>query len=144
MSILSRRKFLNFSLISSLGSLAAVIFYPIIRFLMPPKTPQAAQTEVVAAKVGELQLDSGKIFKFGNEPGILILQEDGTYKAFTAICTHLGCIVQYRADLNIIWCGCHNGKYDLFGKVISGPPPLPLTEYNVTVINDNIVVSKKA
>jgi cytochrome b6-f complex iron-sulfur subunit len=144
MSILSRRKFINFSLFSSLSTLAAATIYPVIRFFMPPNIPQAIQNEVVAAKVGELNPNSSKIFKFGVNPGILVLTEDGNYKAFSAICTHLDCIVQYRSDDKHIWCACHNGHFDLFGKNLSGPPPAPLKEYNVNIINDNIIVSKNS
>lgn len=142
MSLLSRRNFINVSLFSSLGALAAAIIYPIVRFFMPPKIPQAVQNEVTAAKVGELKLNSAKIFNFGAKPGILIHTEDGSYKAFAAICTHLDCIVQYRDDVKHIWCACHNGHFDLFGKNISGPPPSPLEEFKVTIINDDIIVSK--
>ncbi|UCE07123.1 MAG: Rieske 2Fe-2S domain-containing protein [bacterium] len=142
MSQLSRRNFINFSLFGSLGALGAAIIYPIVRFFMPPKIPQAVQNEVIAAKVGELKLNSAKIFNFGAKPGILIHTDDGKYKAFTAICTHLDCIVQYRDDVKHIWCACHNGHFDLFGKNISGPPPSPLEEFKVTIINDDIIVSK--
>lgn len=142
MALLSRRNFINASLLSSLGALGAAVIYPIVRFFMPPKIPQAVQNEVTAAKVGELKLNSAKIFNFGTKPGILIHTEDGKYKAFAAICTHLDCIVQYREDAKYIWCACHNGHFDLFGKNISGPPPAPLEEFKVTIINDNIIVSK--
>lgn len=144
MNFLTRRKFIDLSLMGSLVSLTAAVLYPIIRFFMPPKIPQAIQSEVVAAKVGDLVRNSAKIFKFGSKPGILILTEEGSYKAFSAICTHLDCVVQYRTDLKHIWCACHNGHFDLFGKNLSGPPPSPLEEYDVTIINDNIVVSKKS
>ena len=144
MSILSRRNFINFSLYGSLSALGASIIYPIFRFIMPPKIPQAIQSEVTAAKVGELALNSSKIFKFGAEPGMLILTDEGNYKAFSATCTHLDCTVQYRGDLKHIWCACHNGHFDLFGKNLSGPPPSPLEEYNVSILNDDIIVSKKS
>jgi len=65
-------------------------------------------------------------------------------RAFTAICTHLGCIVEYRKDLNHIWCACHNGHYNLQGVNIAGPPPRPLEQYDVNVRGDTIVVSKRA
>ncbi len=144
MGKVSRRKFISFSLYSSLSALVAAVVYPIIRFVMPPKIPQAAQSDVTAAKVGDLVPNSGKIFQFGTKPGILILTEEGEYRAFSAVCTHLGCTVQYREDYKHIWCACHNGHFDLFGKNISGPPPSPLEQYKVTIVNDDIIVSKKA
>jgi cytochrome b6-f complex iron-sulfur subunit len=99
---------------------------------------------VLAAKVGELSVNSGKIFRFGDKPALLILASNDKYVAFTAVCTHLGCTVQYRPDLHEIWCPCHNGKYDLNGRNISGPPPRPLTEFTVNVRGEDIYVSRSA
>ena len=93
--------------------------------------------------------NEGLIFKFGNEPGILILKAGGdpanlqSYVAFSAVCTHLGCTVQYRSDLKVIWCACHNGHYDLNGNVISGPPPKPLPKYRVAIKGKEIFVSNQ-
>jgi Rieske Fe-S protein len=127
-----------------LGTVASAVLYSIVKFILPPEIPQAVLSNVVAGKVGDLQPNSGKIFKFGNKPGILIMTPSGTYKAFSAICTHLDCTVQYRSDFQHIWCACHNGRFDLNGKNIAGPPPSPLEEYNVAVVKEEIIVSKKA
>ncbi|MBD3336625.1 MAG: Rieske 2Fe-2S domain-containing protein [Candidatus Eisenbacteria bacterium] len=138
----SRRGFLGILLGGSLTALAAAAVYPIVRFITPPKLPDASHSSVVAAKVGELQPNSGKIFRFGKEPGILIMTAGGGYRAFAATCTHLDCTVQFRSDLEHIWCACHNGHYDLNGRNISGPPPSPLESFEVTVRGEDIVVSK--
>jgi Rieske Fe-S protein len=90
-----------------------------------------------------LKPNSGKIFRFGSRPGLLILNSDGAYRALSATCTHLGCTVQYRPDLREIWCACHNGTYDLNGRNISGPPPRPLDLFDVHVRGDEIVVNRK-
>jgi Rieske Fe-S protein len=68
----------------------------------------------------------------------------GELRAFSARCTHLDCTVQYREDLNHIWCACHNGHFDLNGKNIAGPPPEPLQAFEVNVRGDQIVVSVRA
>ena len=68
---------------------------------------------------------------------------DGKLKSFTAVCTHFDCTVQYKKDTNQIWCACHNGFYDMDGKVVSGPPPKPLEEYDVAVEKDKIIVSRR-
>ncbi len=140
----SRRSFLNWLLGGGVGALLAAAVYPIIRFIYPPEIPQATQSSVVAAKVGELPPDSGKIFKFGTKPGILIHTKQGKYLSFSAVCTHLQCTVQYEKSKQDIWCACHNGRYDLTGKNISGPPPSPLETYNVVIKGEEIIVSKKA
>jgi len=139
---LGRRGFLNIVLGSGIAALMGAIVYPLVRFVIPPKQPEAASSQVVAANVGELAPNSSKIFRFGKDPAILIMTAGGEYRAFTAICTHLDCTVQYRNDLERIWCACHNGHYDLNGNNVAGPPPAPLTQYAVAVRGDQIVVSK--
>src|ERR1039458_2053721 len=125
-----------------LASLASFI-YPVLRYFVPPTVVDLGGDEVVASKVGDLKPNSGKIFRFGSRPGLLILGSDGTYSALSATCTHLGCTVQYRPDLREIWCACHNGIYDLNGRNVSGPPPRPLTVFDVHVRGDEIVVNRK-
>jgi Rieske Fe-S protein len=98
--------------------------------------------EVVAGKVGEIKPNSSKIFRFGTRPALLMVTADGQYHALSAVCTHLGCTVQYRPDLHEIWCACHNGMYDLNGRNISGPPPRPLEQFQVHVRGEDIVVSR--
>jgi Rieske Fe-S protein len=115
----------------------------VLRFFVPPAVVDLGGDEVVAAKSIEMKPNSGKIFRFGSRPGLLIMNSDGTYRALSATCTHLGCTVQYRPDLREIWCACHNGTYDLNGRNISGPPPRPLDVFDVHVRGDEIVVNRK-
>ncbi|HKJ68224.1 MAG TPA: Rieske (2Fe-2S) protein [bacterium] len=140
----SRRRILNWLLGGGLTAWLAAILYPVFRFLQPPETPEAVVSSVLAATLDEVPPDSGKIFKFGNQPGILIHTEDGEWRAFSAICTHLDCIVQYRDDLDHIWCACHNGHYDLQGRNISGPPPRPLEQFDVNIQGNDVYVSRTA
>lgn len=137
-----RRRFLNYLLGTGVGATLVAVFYPVMKFMIPPRVTEATQNSVVAGKVGEIAVNAGKIFKFGNKPGILIHTQSGDYKAFSAVCTHLDCIVQYRTDSRIIWCACHNGQYNLNGQNIGGPPPRPLEEFTVNIRGDEIVVTK--
>jgi Rieske Fe-S protein len=137
-----RRSFVSWVLGTGAGSLFAAVLYPVIRFIIPPDIPEAQTTRVLAGKVSDLGEKGWKIFKFGNDPGILVRGSDGEYHALSATCTHLDCTVQYRTDLRQIWCACHNGTYDLSGKNVSGPPPKPLTPYTVNVSGDDIYVSR--
>ena len=137
-----RRSFLNYLLGTSIGATLVAVFYPIIKFVVPPQIIEAAQSSVVAGKVSEMAVNTGNIFKFGTKPGIVVRTASGEVKAFSATCTHLDCIVQYRSDQKQIWCACHNGQYNLNGKNIGGPPPRPLDEYVVKISGDDIHVSK--
>jgi Rieske Fe-S protein len=138
----SRRRFLDFLLGTSAIATFGAIVYPIFRFMSPPQVVESTENSVIAAKLSELPLNSGKIFKFGNKPGILVRTADGQLKALSAVCTHLECIVQYRPDTKQIWCACHNGQYNLSGKNIGGPPPRPLEEFQVNTRGDDIVVTR--
>ena len=137
-----RRSFINYLVGTSVGATVAAIIYPIIEFLIPPSVAEAQENSVTAGNVGELKPNSGKIFKFGSRPGILIRTPSGELRAFTAICTHLNCTVQYRDDVQHIWCACHNGHYDLNGINIAGPPPRPLEQYTVNTKGNDVVVTK--
>jgi len=139
---MKRRTFLDAIIAASGAVLGAFILYPIARYLVPPKAPEAATRRVVAAKQDEVPPGGFKIFPFGGEPGILIRGKDGGYRALSAVCTHLGCTVQLRPDGQSIWCACHNGLYDLEGRNVSGPPPRPLESYVVHVIGGDVVVEK--
>ena len=139
----TRRSFVDLLLSTSLGATAISIFYPVIQFLIPPALSESQQNNVIAATAKELQPNSGKIFKFGSRPGILVRTASGEFRAFSAICTHLNCTVQYRDDLQHIWCACHGGHFDLNGINVAGPPPRPLEQYSVNLSGDDVVVSKQ-
>ena len=140
---ITRRSLADSLLGAGLAALAGIVLYPFVRYLIPPKVKEVAAGSLVAAKVGEVQPNSGKVFLFGNKPAILIHTAQGNYKAFTAVCTHLACTVQYRGDFGHIWCACHDGHYDpLSGQVLAGPPPRPLAEFTVAVKGSEIVVTR--
>jgi Rieske Fe-S protein len=141
----SRRGFLDWFLGTTAGALLVAIAYPIARYLVPPEVQEStAETVTLSVHPSDVKPNSGLIFRFGSQPGILIRTPGGELRAFSAVCTHLGCTVQYRSDLIQIWCACHNGHYDLNGKNVSGPPPRPLPSYAVNVRGDQIVVSRTA
>lgn len=127
------------------GLLASAVsfLYPVLRYLVPPTATDLGGDSVVAAKVGDLKPNSGKIFRFGSRPGLLVRTADGEYRALSATCTHLNCTVQYRSDVREVWCACHNGFYDLNGRNVAGPPPRPLESYAVHVNGDEVVVSRR-
>jgi cytochrome b6-f complex iron-sulfur subunit len=138
----TRKRFVDWLLGTSAGGFVAAVFYPVIRYIIPPELPESAVNSVTLSfPPSDMPANSGRIFKFGNKPGILVETPSGELRAFSAICTHLDCTVQFREDLGHIWCACHNGHYDLNGINIAGPPPRPLDRYDVNVRGNQIVVS---
>lgn len=139
-----RRNFLNWFLGTSAGAFLVSVTYPISRYLIPPEvTESTASTVTLSIKPNDVKPNSGQIFRFGSQPAILVKDTNGELKAFTAVCTHLSCTVQYRSDINQIWCACHNGHFDLNGRNVEGPPPKPLEQFVVNVRADQVVVSKR-
>jgi len=128
------------------GFLASVssFVYPVLRFVNPPEIPEAPVNEVSAGKVQDLAPNQARIVKFGSKPVLLIHSSETEWRAFSAICTHLNCTVQFQQSTSQIWCACHNGFYDLNGKVVSGPPPAPLEEYPVRIRGEEVVISGRA
>jgi Rieske Fe-S protein len=141
-----RRTFLDTLLAVGFVSTAAAIAYPVSRYLIPPAAGEPETASASAAKASELKPNSGKVFKFGSRPGIVVRTADGDLRAFSAVCTHLDCTVQFKPDTSQLWCACHNGMYDLTGNVVSGPPPRGLEKFVVNVRGEGadaeIVVSR--
>jgi Rieske Fe-S protein len=141
----TRRGFINWFVGTSAGAFLLSVIYPVGRYLVPPEVAEStAGTVTLAIKPDDVKPNTGQIFKFGSRPGILVRTPAGELRAFSAVCTHLNCTVQYRADISHIWCACHNGHYDLNGKNIEGPPPRPLDSFVVNARGNQIVVSKGA
>ncbi len=141
----TRRTFVNWLLGTSAVAFVVSILYPISRYLVPPQVAESTAGSVtLPVKASDVKPNSGLIFKFGSRPAILIRTPAGEFRAFSAVCTHLHCTVQYRSDLSQIWCACHNGHFDLNGKNVAGPPPKPLDAFTVNVRGNDIVVSKGA
>ncbi|HWP36205.1 MAG TPA: ubiquinol-cytochrome c reductase iron-sulfur subunit [Gemmatimonadales bacterium] len=145
MDWLLSRTLTTWLLSTSVGGLLLSVLYPAGRYLVPPAAGESAAASVtLPLKPEEIAANSGQIFKFGNRAGLLIRTPGGELRAFSATCTHLGCIVQYRADLSQIWCACHNGHFDLNGINVEGPPPKPLEQYQVNVRGEQVVITRGA
>jgi len=141
---MNRRRFVNLFLGGSILGTAASFLYPVIRYLIPPRQAEAAAKRLAAARVGEMAPNSAKLFRFGSTPAILVNTAEGQLRAFSAVCTHLTCTVNYEADTGTLFCPCHNGRFDLAGNVVSGPPPRPLESFAVEVSGNEIYVSRKS
>jgi thiosulfate dehydrogenase [quinone] large subunit len=75
-------------------------------------------------------------------PAWVVHSSKSTFVAFSAICTHSGCTVQYDPATSEFTCPCHGGVYDArTGQVLQGPPPAPLPPIPVHVDNGEIRVN---
>jgi cytochrome b6-f complex iron-sulfur subunit len=107
--------------------------------LFPQETIEEA--EPVEIPMSELPVGAARPLTYGGTPAILIRTAE-SIKAFSLVCTHLGCLVQWQADKKEFYCPCHDGRFDQFGEVVAGPPPVPLEEFPVAVEEDRVIVGE--
>ena len=129
---------LGFSIFSTL----AAVITPIIGYLWPPVRQTTGQgSQVRAASLAELQIAGGLLATVEDKAIVLTYSDQSGVRAFSAICTHLGCVCQWEAQGMYILCPCHDGRFNAqTGAVISGPPPSPLPQWEVVVEGDDVFV----
>lgn len=141
----TRRRFIRYLLGFSVVSTLALVAAPVVSFLAPPKESSTGGSgKVPAGTTADIPLGKGKVVAMGSKPVIVVNTEQGV-KAFSAICTHLGCIVAYDDANSVIACPCHAGKFNpQTGAVVAGPPPAPLPPVTVSVEGDTIYLVASA
>jgi cytochrome b6-f complex iron-sulfur subunit len=134
-----RRDFLSIAVGGSAAAFAVAAGYPVARFIEPQARSGAGPT--IVAKLEDFPVSSAKTVLVGERPVLVIRAADGQFRAFSALCTHLQCVVGYSPERNQIECPCHQGIYSVEGQNIAGPPPRPLEELAVMVNDGAVVVS---
>jgi cytochrome b6-f complex iron-sulfur subunit len=138
---ISRRGLVKYILLAfSAVATAGGVLTPIIAYLWPPKqSGGAAGGRIAVASTADLAPGKGQVFSVNNKPVLILNTPDG-YKALSATCTHLGCIVSWNEQRQVIACPCHEAFFNTNGAVVSGPPPAPLPSFRVQVEGDQIYV----
>jgi cytochrome b6-f complex iron-sulfur subunit len=138
MEMANRRKFLAAGLGGIAAALAAGVIYPLFRYLAPQRS--AGTQGKVTFPESAVPPDGAKFFDFRGSTGVIVRKKGGDLVALSAVCTHLGCIVQWEKEKQDFLCPCHAGRYTADGAVVSGPPPRPLSKLAFTVANGTITV----
>ena len=131
---------LGFSVVATLGG----VLTPVIGYLWPPKGASVGGSgRVEVGTIADFPVGQGKVVPVNDKPVIIVNTAQAGLKAYSGICTHLGCIVEWDEARQFILCPCHDGRFNaLNGAIISGPQPTPLPELALTVENDIIYVSE--
>jgi cytochrome b6-f complex iron-sulfur subunit len=139
----SRRNFLYYLLGFSVVATAVGVLSPVIGYLWPPSNSATAEGgQVDVGKATDFPVGTGEVVPVDDKPVIVVNTTQGGLKAFSAVCTHLGCIVGWDQSRQIILCPCHDGRFNpVNGAVISGPPPAPLPAVPVAVEGDTVYVT---
>lgn len=114
---------------------------PAMMYLWPAARGGSTNVEVEGAI--DLKPGRSKTLQVGSK-AVIVVRERSGFLAFSAVCTHLGCLVKWDADSKKFLCPCHAAVFDGNGKVVSGPPPAPLEAYVVKEIGDKVYVAPPA
>lgn len=135
----TRRGFLDLVLVLCSAVTGAAMAIPGLMYLWPAARGGGAENvEVEGASA--MPVGTAKMLQVAGKAVIVIRGKAG-YTAFSASCTHLGCLVKWDADKHEMLCPCHAAVFDAKGAVVSGPPPSPLPAYKVKEIGDRVYVS---
>lgn len=129
-----RRLFVKKALYGVLGLLGLGWLIGGLRTLSPSSRPERqlifvpllAEDEVPRLGVRKMELAYTAAGKERRTRVFLVATTDG-FAVLSAVCSHLGCLVNYNKEKQEFLCPCHGGRYDRAGKNIAGPPPTPLT-----------------
>jgi cytochrome b6-f complex iron-sulfur subunit len=136
-----RREFLsNLAVAATVIPGFAIATRHVFSYLVPAS--QDTRREVLLSTLGELPVGGSRTYKdvLGNDL-ILVRIGEQEIRAFSVVCTHLGCRVQWDQVDGSFLCPCHVGRFDTSGAVISGPPPAPLPSFGVRIDQDKVFVT---
>ncbi len=141
----TRRHFLDLLLGASAVGWLVSLAYPIIRYLKPlPQTGATGPARLTRDESAKLEQNKYVIVPVSGQRVIVLQAPDEQLFAFSAKCTHEGCTITYQPGQSVLWCPCHDGRFDMNGRVLSGPPPQPLLKYEARRQPDGgIVISEQ-
>lgn len=139
-SEITRRSWLDMAIVIGSGIWGLGIAGPLITYLWPAGSTGPYETSVKVGPRDSIAIGEAKLVQVRGKPILVIRRSEERFTAFSAICTHLGCIVTWDSVQKLITCPCHAAVFSADGKVISGPPPGPLPEYQVMEVGGEIIV----
>lgn len=134
-----RRDFIGWIIKGGLLVTLTGMLLPALQFILPAtrRGPAVGMKEV--GREEDIPVGGSKKVIVGGSAILLVRTATGV-KAYSAICTHLGCIVEWDGRKREIICPCHAGVFDIEGRPVSGPPPRPLPYYAVKVLDGKIFI----
>ena len=125
----TRRSFFKKGALIAAIAAGGMAIFTLLRQLVPREIGQKKKV-----KVGKSSLFPVDTFTYIGEHKIFIYRDHEGVKAVSAICTHLGCVLEIDEDGFI--CPCHGSSYDRSGEVLSGPAPRALNWFQVSKTAD--------
>ena len=136
----SRRCVLDLALKAGLTVCAGGMAVPVAVYLLPASSSGPREGLYDAGPAEPFEPGTARLVQAGGRPILVLCLEPGRFRGFSAICTHLGCVVKWDGAARRILCPCHAGVFGPDGSVVSGPPPRALPEVEVRVAGGQLKV----
>jgi len=136
-AFVSRRQFIQLGL----ATLGAAWLGTWLQSRLFPAEDTTQEAQPVSFALADLPVGGTKAITYGGSPALVVRTRE-SLRAFSLICTHLGCTVQWQTDKKEFYCPCHDGRFDEFGDVLAGPPPIPLEQISVRVDGETVTVGE--
>ena len=149
----SRREFLSIATWAIGGVIATMLAIPAVAYFISPAVQRGKKPEWIRlGPISKVELGTPTLFKMKiqrqtgwvmdeEELSVYVRTDNGRdFVGMSSICPHLGCRVRWIAEQERFFCPCHNGVFDKDGNVVSGPPPRPLSRYNLKIEGDQILI----
>jgi len=134
---LSRRRFIAYAWIIAAAVVVGELIGGTFAFLWPRRRGAKTEKIFIAGKAADFKV--GEVVDFRREKTFVVKLEGG-FLAFSAICPHLHCIVNWNAVIKEFECPCHGAKFNQSGEVVAGPPPRPLDLHKIEIAAGNVVI----
>lgn len=131
----SRRQFLTALSRTLLGLWALGGAGVVAAYMRAPERGEGTEQGGRLVRIGpltDLRIGEARLVRHGVQPFFVIRTSETSVTALSAVCTHVRCILNFDRDRRAIVCPCHDGRFDLNGNVLSGPPPRALPTYEVS------------
>ncbi|MGB8983399.1 MAG: ubiquinol-cytochrome c reductase iron-sulfur subunit [Anaerolineales bacterium] len=136
-AFVSRRRFIQLGL----TTVGAAWLGTWLQSRLFPDADTTQEAQPVSFPLNDLPVGGTKSITYGGVP-VLVVRTRESLRAFSLICTHLGCTVEWQGDKKEFYCPCHSGRFDEFGEVLAGPPPIPLEQIAVSVEGETVTVGE--
>lgn len=149
----SRRDFMKMTILAIGNVIGLSLTIPGVAYILGPVL-KGKQVEgwIQLGSTTKIEIDSPTLFKVNlqrqtgwvadeEQLAVYVLTENGQdFIAMSNVCTHLGCHVRWVTEQNKFFCPCHDGVFDKYGNVVSGPPPRALDRYEVKTQNAQLYI----
>ena len=108
-------------------------------------SPNVLREPALRFKAGPVENYSPDSITLDKEQKVFIIRaKEGYFYAMSAVCTHLGCIANWKSEDGIVACPCHGSKFNKEGRVIDGPAPRPLPRFAVSLDEQGQLIVDKS